>query len=60
MFFMIRMESCVLCFGANPDDHRKASRLEKPAFDEPAPGDFCVCIPMFTFCFHVQLAAMQH
>jgi len=57
---MVLMGSCGLCFGANPDDHRKASRLEKPAFNEPTLGDFCVCIPMFTFCFHVQLAAKQH
>jgi hypothetical protein len=60
MFFIVRKGSFALCFSANPDDHRKASWLEKPAFDEPSLGDFCVCIPMFTVCFHVQLAAKQH
>jgi hypothetical protein len=44
----------------NPDDHRKANRLGDPALDEPALGDFCVCFPRFTFCFHVQFTAKQH
>jgi len=57
---MVRMGCFVFCFGVNLDDHRKVSRLGKPAFDEPALGDVCVCFPMFTFCFHVQLAAKQH
>jgi len=56
---MVRMGSVVVCFCVNPDDHREASRLGEPAFDEPALGDFRVVIPMFTFRFHIQLAAKQ-
>jgi len=57
---MIFMGTCSLCFGANPDNHRKASRLEEPALDEPMLADVCVCFPMFTFCFYIQFAAEQH
>jgi hypothetical protein len=59
MVFMVRMGCFVFCLGVNPDDHREASRLGEPAFDEPALGDASVCFPMFTFCFHVQLATRQ-
>jgi hypothetical protein len=54
------MGSCSLYFGVNPDNHRKAGRLEKPALYEPTLAAFCDCFPMFTFCFHIQLAAKQH
>jgi hypothetical protein len=57
---MVRVGCFVVCFGVNPDDDRKLSRLGEPAFEMPALRDFCVCFPMFTFCFHVQLAATQH
>jgi hypothetical protein len=57
---MFRVGCFIVRFGVNPDNHRKRSRLGEPAFDEPALGDFCVCLPMFTFCFHVQLAAKPH
>jgi hypothetical protein len=57
---MVRMGCCVFCFGVNPNEHRKASRLGETAFEEPSLRDLCVCIPMFTYYFHVQLAAKQH
>jgi hypothetical protein len=44
MFFIIFCQLFAFVFGlvANLEDHRKASRLGKQAFDEPELGDVCV------------------
>jgi hypothetical protein len=60
MVVMVGMGCFVSCLGVNPNDYRKAGRPGETAFNEPARGDVCVCFPMFTFRFHVQLAAKQH
>jgi hypothetical protein len=44
----------------NPDDHREDNRRTEAALDRSAPGVIGNCFPMFTFRFHVQLAAKQH
>jgi hypothetical protein len=54
------LDVLLFVFRVNPDDDRKPNRLGEPAFELPALRDFCVCIPMFAFRFHVQLAAKPH
>jgi hypothetical protein len=60
MVFMVRMRCCLFCFGVNPDNHREDHGRGEAAFDRSSPGVIGVCFPMFTFRFHVQLAAKQH
>jgi len=57
---MVRMGCFAFSFVVNLDDNGKPSRLGEPEFDEPAQGNVRVCLPMFTFRFHVQLAAKPH
>jgi len=56
---------CLFCwllfrFGVNPDHHRENYRRCEAAKNRSPTGGGCVCFPMFTFCFHVQVAAEQH
>jgi len=47
-------------FGVNLDNQPEGDRLGEVAFYHPVPSGIFACVSMFTFCFHVQLAADQH
>jgi hypothetical protein len=49
-----------LVFGVNLDIQREGHRPREVAFHHPVASGIFACSSMFTFCFHVQLAAEQH
>jgi len=60
MIFMACLFSWFLFFGVNPDNQREGDRLGEAAFNYFLATLTGACFSMFTFCFHVQLAAQQH
>jgi hypothetical protein len=47
-------------FGVNLDNQLEGDQPGEVAFHHPEARGIFACVSMFTFCFHVQIAAEQH